>query len=138
MFIIQYKVNRISSGNLNWCWSYNIKPNSKSFDNITCWLCPSEKGHDKWAAHCSNVLIQSFFFLLSRPSVSFHEDSKNTTSNDFRPPDRYSFFRPGICSDDVLSSYRSTNILTISLCWQFWQIVFSLLRQRLTPNKLSK
>ena len=63
MFIIQYKVNRISNGNLKWCWSYNIKPNSKSFDNITCWLCPSEKGHDKWAAHCSNVLIQSFFFL---------------------------------------------------------------------------
>ena len=61
MFNVQYKVNRISNANLKWFLSY-IKPNSKSFTNITCWLCPSEKGHDKWAAHCSNVLIQSFFF----------------------------------------------------------------------------
>ena len=70
--------------------------------------------HDKWEAHCSNLLIQSFFFsLLFRPSVLSQEDSKSTTSTAFRPPDRCSFSPLGIYSGDVLSSFRPINILII-------------------------
>ena len=81
--------------------------------------------------------IYNVFLYTFRPFAWFLGASKNTTSNVFPPPGRYSFLLLGTNSDAWMSSSPPTSTLTTLSCSPFLSTAFSLPCQR-TSRKPSK